>query len=359
MSEHPEDQLGMPSTLDDVTEEWLSSALSCRFPGTKVTSLYVGSIIHGSSTKVRLLLNYNRAGHEHRLPPTLWMKTGFEKHSGQLSDSNRSEVLFYRLRAPEGLTNQPQCYFAGSNVVSRRSVMLLEDLLARNVRFGFAPEPTTPASARQVIEMMARYHARWWNSPDLAKLGPVGGSLVADDWISIHMAEENFARTMALPRAKFVPARWQDRELMAKALYKLWALNAASTSFCMLHGDMHLGNCFFEPNGRPGFFDWSGTMWGPWAVDFAEFVLTSLDSPDRREHERYLLEYYLDQLVANGVKAPPSFSEAWLGYRRNALWGFSAATCPVALQPEEVCSPYTERYMAAIADLDALDSLGD
>jgi hypothetical protein len=357
MSQHLEDQIKMPVTLEDVTSEWLSQALSCRFPGTRVTSLHFGSIVHGSSTKVRLLLNYNVDGHAYRLPPTVWMKTGFEKHSGQISDSNRSEVLFYRHRAPEGLTNHAKCYFAGSNADTQRSVMLLEDLLARNARFGFATEPTTPATAREVIDMMARYHARWWNSPDLAKLGPLGGSLIADDWISIHMAEDNFAQTMALPRAAFVPAHWQDRDLMAKALYGLWELNSAQPPYCLLHGDMHLGNCFFEPGGKPGLLDWSGTMWGPWAVDFSEFLLTSLEVPVRRAHDRDLLAYYLEQLRSYGVQDPPSFEEAWLSYRRNALWGFSAATCPLALQPEEVCSPYTERYMAAITDLGSLDSL--
>lgn len=359
MSQHPEDQLIMPAKLEDVTAAWLSDALSCRYPGTRVTTLHVGTILHGSSTKVRLLLNYNQAGHVHRLPPTLVMKTGFETHSSALADSNRSEVLFYRNRAPEALTNQARCYFAGSNAATKRSVMLLEDLLGRNVRFGIASEPTTVDGARQVIDMIARYHARWWNSAALPRLGPMGGSLVADDWIAIHVSAQNFADTMALPRAQFVPDAWRDRDLIARALYRLWELNSKTPPYCALHGDMHLGNCFFEPDGTPGMFDWSGTMWGPWTVDFCEFVMTALSIADRRASERDLIVRYLDQLRLHGVASPPTFDEAWLSYRRNAIGGFLSTTCPAKLQPEAVCVPYTERYMAAIADLDALASLDD
>jgi Phosphotransferase enzyme family len=358
MSQDPQDQISMPGALGAVTSEWLSDALSCRFPGTQVISLETGSIIHGSSTKIRLNLTYNGAGHAHQLPPTMMMKTGFEAHSDQLAESNRSEVLFYRHRTPDGLTNHAKCYFAGTDAASHRSVMLLEDLLGRDVTFGFATRPTTPAIARQMLDMIARYHARWWNSPDLPQLGPVGGgAAIADDWIGLFLAPENFEQTMALPRASFVPQEWQSPDLMGKALYALREINASGPPCCMLHGDMHLGNCFFEPNGKPGLLDWSGTMWGPPMIDLSEFLVTSLAIADRREHEVDLIKYYLQQLAAYVVNNPLSFEQAWLSYRRNAVWGFTSATCPASLQPDDVLSPYTERYMAAIADLDSLESL--
>jgi Phosphotransferase enzyme family len=358
MTQFPEDNRTMPASLEDVTPEWLSDALSCRYPDTQVLSLHVGSIIHGSSTKIRLLLTYNDAGHAHRLPPTLMMKTGFEENSNQVADSNRSEVIFYRLRDPDRLTNHAKCYFAGSNADSKRSVMLLEDLLARNVTFGFAARPTTPAIAQQMLDMLARYHARWWNSPELAQIGQLGGgAAIADDWIGLLMAPENFAVCMTLPRAAFVPAEWKDARLMGKALYSLRDINASGPPYTMLHGDMHLGNCFFEPDGEPGLLDWSGTTSGPAAIDLSEFLITALDISDRRAHDRDLMKYYLQQLCVYGVPEPPSFDDAWLSFRRNAAGGFMSAVCAPYMQPEAVISPYTERYMAAIADLDALESL--
>jgi cytochrome P450 len=37
--------------------------------------------LHGTATKVWLLLTYNEAGRAHRLPPTVWAMCRFEAHS--------------------------------------------------------------------------------------------------------------------------------------------------------------------------------------------------------------------------------------------------------------------------------------
>ena len=45
----------------------MTGALAVNFPGTVVTSLTIGAVIHGTATKVRLMMTYNDAGHAHRL----------------------------------------------------------------------------------------------------------------------------------------------------------------------------------------------------------------------------------------------------------------------------------------------------
>ena len=48
--------LRMPQSLDEVTADWLTQALSHRFPGTVVTSAVPGSEVRATGTKLRLLL---------------------------------------------------------------------------------------------------------------------------------------------------------------------------------------------------------------------------------------------------------------------------------------------------------------
>jgi hypothetical protein len=344
----------LPQSISELTAERLSAILASTYPGVEVTSVHIGTAIYGSNTKVRLLLNYNEAGHSQRLPATMFAKCCFELHSRQVAEIAQSEVAFYLQRAPEGLVNAPECYFAGLDHDSRTAFLLLEDLLARNITFGFALRPIDPKIVQRALEMLARYHARWWNSPELATLGPAGGTIVADDLVSFMFDAPNFDKCLTLPRFKFVPTELHDPERFRKAIHMLWKSNAQGPQ-CILHGDLHLGNCYFEVDGTPGFLDWQGDTRGCWAHDVTELLLTALDIDDRRNNERPLLEFYLQQLRANGVEAP-DFEEAWRQYRRNTLWSATSAVCPVEYQPEPVCAAYTQRAMAAITDLDALAS---
>src|SRR5271167_3454811 len=86
----------IPGTMDQITADWLTSALSKKYPGTVVTSVFRGTVIHGTATKIRLLLSYNADGHAHRLPPTIWLKGGYEPHSEQQIPIYAGETCFYR-----------------------------------------------------------------------------------------------------------------------------------------------------------------------------------------------------------------------------------------------------------------------
>lgn len=343
--------LHLPQTLSDLTATWLSAALASGYPGVEVVSVHFGTMVHGTNTKVRLLLAYNEAGHYHRLPPTMFAKCGFEIHSPLVADCARSELLFYQQRAPEAAINAPKCYFAGLDEKSGTSFLLLEDLLARNVRFGNAMRPVDPQTARQAMGMLAMYHARWWNCPGQPQRHSASANIVTDVWLD----GSNFELSKTLPRFEFVLPELHDRERFRKAVYKLWDSNMQVTP-CILHGDLALGNCFFDADGSPGFLDGQGDTLGCWAYDFTSFLITALEVEDRRKHERQLLEFYLEQLRSHGADAP-GFEDAWLQYRRNIIWPGTAAVLPVQFQPEAVCTAYTRRAMAAAKDLDALGSL--
>ena len=143
----------MPETLEGITADWLTRALEIDYPGTVVTSATPGSSVRATGTKLRLLLDYNDAGHAHRLPPTMWFKSGLEPHSDHVRSSHEREGLFYSQIAPHGLINAPKGYFA--EVDDRGFAgQLIEDLLARNARFGSEARPVGTDAAAQTLTML-------------------------------------------------------------------------------------------------------------------------------------------------------------------------------------------------------------
>ena len=77
-----------------------------------------------------------------------------------------------------------------------------------------------------------------------------------------------------------------------------------------------------EPDGRVGFVDWQTVAVGPWVHDVNYFLVSALDVPDRRAHERELLGHYLKALASFGVSAPGTGPgvEPTTGRRSTASW---------------------------------------
>jgi Phosphotransferase enzyme family len=351
----PEDGLGIPERAEEITAGWLSQALAVRYQQTEVTLVHTGRVIHGSGTKIRLVLEYNDVGHGHRLPPTMWVKTGYEPHSDMIRNSYVGEKNFYRDVGRTGLINAPYCYFGGTDADTGLTLLLLEDLLARNAGFGLATRPLDVQTVDRALEMMARYHAVWWAAPQLASLGEFGGSFVSDDIIFALIDSEGWERWVNEPRGSRVPAEYRSRDAIRRAYRRLWELEREGAP-CLLHGDPHLGNMFFEPDGTPGFLDWQRVMQGHWAHDVAYFVISALEPELCAAHERELLSRYLERRASFGAPAM-DFNAAFLAYRRQALHGLVWVINPLTMQPEEVNSANAHRFGAATARLDSWAAL--
>lgn len=356
MSRAPEDSLTLPLSLTEINADFLSEALSVRSPGVVVRSVHLGTIIHGSATKVRLLLDYDSAGHAAGLPPTLFLKGGFEDHGLVSSAGYASEVSFYRDIAPELPVNLPRSYFSGVDSSSGQAILLLEDLLARNASFGRATESISPDTAAATLELLARLHALWWEQDDkLPGLRFVDGAAAADGLVQGLLGAEHWEKSLAGPQAASVPAPLRNREHMVQLVRNLWDGDTKGPH-CLLHGDAHLGNMFFERDGAPGFLDWQTTQRGAWAHEYTYFLVGALSIEDRRAHERALLEHYLAALRSHGVDAP-SFDAAWLSYRRHTAHGVLWVVCPLEMQPLDVIEANVTRFTAAMTDLDAASAL--
>jgi hypothetical protein len=345
----------VPFSAADLTAGWLTAVLQPRYPETIVTGLHLGTDIHGTSTKIRLLVSYNDAGHRHGLPPTMWFKGGFEPHS-ETEDMRivyAGEAAFFGQIATSLDNNIPASFAAIIDPGSNRSFLLLEDLLARNATFRDTTQSISPDEALPLIEELATLHAATWNSASLQKLPWLngGGSLLQS--CDIMMSPETWARSLSLPRGQFIRGPLRDFDHIRASVLKVLRSDVQSPT-CLVHGDSHIGNAFFPVKERPGFIDWQSTFYGMWAHDVAYFLITALTIEDRRRHERDLLAHYLNELGARGVRL--GFDDAWLEYRRHALYSCSWSMCLPEWQAEERCCSVTEKAFAATADLETLNA---
>ena len=114
----------------------------------------------------------------------------------------------------------------------------------------------------------------------------------------------------------------------------------------------------YEAEGRVGFVDWQTVALGPWVHDVNYFVVSALDVPDRRAHERDLLGHYLNMLATYGVSVP-GLDEAWSDYRRATVHGFLGWLCNLDhWQPAEVNTATYARFGMAMIDHDTYAALG-
>jgi len=360
LSVDPAPALPLPVTIAGITADWLTRAIGTTVPGVIVRDAQVVEVMPGTSTKVRVAIDYADPAHTATLPGRVIVKGGFEDHSPALAAMFLNEIRFYRDIQPISTLRTPMALFAANDPSSHQAIVVMEDLAALHVSFCTPLRPQSHAMCARRLADLARFHAQSWNSPDFAP-----GR--AWDWVRSRFATESAAYAgrylapqvwnhyMALPRAAAVSSRLHDREWMAHALRRLAEIDAESDR-CILHGDTHLGNLYIEADGTPGYLDMQVTR-ANWALEVAYHIATSIDLADRRRWEGALLEGYLATLRASGVVAP-DFDEAWRAYVRALAYAyFIFVINEVRFQTEAVNTANTARVGAAMIDLGTIAAL--
>lgn len=72
---------------------------------------------------------------------------------------------------------------------------------------------------------------------------------------------------------------------------------------CWIHGDAHLDNVLFRPDGTAVLLDWSGAATGPAAVDLARLLTEGVNAGARSELATDLISAYAKELDAGGATA--------------------------------------------------------
>ena len=347
----------LPLSLDEVTPDWLTSALSTRFPGVKVSTAVRDAERAGTSTSARFTLQYASRGAGNAAPDTVYVKGGFDDAMRRrVWAALIQEARFYAEFGPEVPVDIPLVYFAGVDFEAKQGVLILEDMTARGVRFGQIPDYNSVDTVAKVIEGQAKLHAKFWNDPRLPAYREwaepqrlfIRYIFRQKHWEAVHQRQYADMIRQVLPSPEFA-IRAQER---------LWAINDARIP-TLLHGDCHFGNLFFTPEGQPGYLDWQCTFPGVPGHDHAEMIISALTTDDRRASERDLITLYREVLVASGVKDAPSFDDLFLSYRQNLMHNMGFAVFnPYDMQTVLVTDTSAIRALHAAIDLDMAGALG-
>lgn len=357
----------LPHHLDDADSEWLTSVLTWHYPGVVVDDVRFTDVTFGSACRATMEISYRTAGDGPLRPPesallkmtlsrqvitessmpAFWLPT--------MTALNQAEVRFYGGGTGAALLGDrvPQCWYAGED--SGVTAILMEDLRRRReLKFQSFDRPLEPDSMASILEVLARLHAARWQHPDLvAQPLPDGLQFGMLDAL---LGEENWTAQMSRPRGEHVPPLLQDRLRVATAIGAMNDIKQRSP-VCLLHGDPHVGNMFFDAGGG-GLFDWQLFTSGHWAYDVVWSMVGAMTIEARRANDRDLLAHYLDALSRHGVEAP-TFNSAWRSYRTFAIAGFLNFLTPGdTVQTEEYNTEVGKRHATAAVDLDSLKLLG-
>mgnify|MGYP000981840164 CR=1 FL=1 len=297
--------LPLPMTLAEITPAWLTAALRTRAPVATVTDAEIVQVINGTCTKVRIRLQLDEAARRAGIPERVMLKGGFEEHSRRIAHIHYLEARAYADVVPVLELPAPACYFAQYSEAQRQGIVIMEDLSVRGVKFCRIREPQSFEEVAKRLTVLARFHARTWNSPEFARgrwewVPAAISSFVERN--ACYLEPETWASFVDSPQGAAASVRFHDRHWMGEALRKIGAYSEVHTHV-LLHGDCHPGNLYVDADGTPSFFDFWPAR-GPFMRDIAYHVCTVLDTADRRRWEGPLLQHYLDELRWNGVDAP-------------------------------------------------------
>lgn len=323
------DTLRMPQSAADVTPALLNAIVRPHRPDVRFDAVrVVESKAYGDgmvSTAARVILAPGyAAGSPAGLPERLVLKLG-RSPDFLIGPLYANEVSFYNRIAPELSGVELPASFGGAyDAATQQFALLLEDLTLRDARFPNAITPVSLDEVRAILATLARVHARFWQSPRF------GGEL---DFVETHVEGPlaTFMRDL-VPQAiqQEIDTENFKRELVERLRTTGDALRRGTQALhrhqqslphTLLHGDTHIGNTYLLPDGRGGLLDWQLCVRGHHMHDVNYLITTALSIGTRREQERALLAYYLDQLAEAGVAAPPGFDESWTEYRRTLIWG--------------------------------------
>lgn len=277
----------------------------------------------------------------------------------------RNEVNVYRHLNPASFLESP-VYFGGAYDSGGNSMLLmLEDLSDRGVTFPHVNVPTSVKRMQSLLDQLAILHARYWNSPRLAE---------ASGWLESHVKGHIHDQFLALRphvtrqlaaeqfKREMVERTGTDADSLFRQVQRLQQ-HQATLPQTLCHGDTHIGNTYRLPDDTGGLFDWQLASQGFCLHDISYLLATGLSVAERRAHERDLLAYYRERLLAHGVADVPGLDDLWLEYCRGMVWGLYIGwlITPVINYGWEITVMAHLRTMTAYEDLDAsrlIDSLG-
>lgn len=342
--------IAIPDSVESISAEWLSQAVSQRYPGSKADSFKILDAHSGTTGRVQLVADW-QAGSD--APSALFGKLAptdpISRQMVAFTDMGRREARFYDSIASEVCVRIPSpIWSAWSDADPSRYFMILEDLSSAGCSFpshGDGGPQTTPEA---MIDTLAKLHGQFWESSrfedDLSWIDAPMRSSIGPQLVEEGLRQ--FGERMPAPFHDLAELYLQHNEAVCDLL--------DSGPSTLTHGDSHIGNTFLDGD-EIGLLDWACVCRAPGMRDVSYYLCNSVPSATRASTESALVSRYLKRLEDGGGKAAP-FDEAWRQYRRLATCSWIAATATAAagsrMQTLEVGLRAMDRATKAIVDLD-------
>ena len=353
----------IPSTLDDITAEWLTSALGQRGLKTQVSSVTPETIgegagANGVTTRLRVVYAAgNPAG-----PSTMIIKLPATapavKQVAIRQQFYQNEIHFYDDFADRVAVSIPRRYYSGMDEKAELFALLLEDMAPAVTGNDFTG--CSYDEAVLIVTEIAKLHAPWWNSPEIDTIAwlPTGEP-------NIDVAHARF-NEFVLPG--LMNNYGHTFSPMVKAVVETYCKNF-STVIGMIsaepntltHSDYRLVNLLIggtPPSQKITVVDWQRVAKAKGLVDIAFFTVLSLPPERRREWEASLVETYHERLLESGV-ADYSLEQCKQDYRL-CTFAPTRITLSFAARPEtdlggvhgkRLQTTLVERVVTAIEDM--------
>jgi hypothetical protein len=321
--------MDFPRTVEEITPKWLTQVLreSADIGSAQVRSFDIANIgdDQGVAGDVRRLhLTYDSALGGDPASVIAKLPRNDLPSNPVIAAFGVRETRFYQELSSESGMRTPTLYTSELDDQNGDFILLLEDL--NSLRSVDQTSGCDYVDAHTALQAVAAMHAKWWNEP----------SLQGANWL----LDRPFPNTTELAQERFVQDIDQFMDIAgahvptsietvaSKLGPKLHEVVNGVTGppFTLVHGDYSLSNIFFsdQTGDHAGVvpFDWAlaGRLKG--ASDVAFFLMESLTTGVRREHEERLLSDYHEALVAGGVSGY-SLDELWTDVRIAALPHFA------------------------------------
>lgn len=305
-------ELSVPFTVQDLTPGWLTTALG----GSRVES-FRAETIGGDTGFLGALARVTPIYGGSPGPKSLIVKFASSDESvraiANFMRAYEREVMFYRELALDVPCRPPAHLFSAMDLAAGRFVLGLEDMAEAEI--GDQVAGGSEADAFDVVRMLARLHAHYWQSeklnempwmPDLTEVLEMALPILVGAQAAFR---ERFSDVMAGDTAAQQP---EAIEMLPRFIEKY-----ADEARTIIHMDTRLDNIAFEEGSgvdRIRLFDWQIAAKGPAAYDLMYFIVGSLEIDLRRRIEPALISAYYDELIASGVRAY-AMDELMLDYR--------------------------------------------
>jgi hypothetical protein len=341
----------VPNSLDEaMSPEWLTEALSTRYPGVRVASVVVGAIDSRVSTNARFQVTFD-APQSADLPEELCLKAYFGASMQAARLAGEAEALFYRELASSTAITTLQSVYVDLDPSSGCGVIVTADVIAQGGSFLDPRDDLTAEQVARSLTQLARLHAATWGSAVWERAPWLDPRM---DRLLEGRGSEAVRKCLASPLGASIPVEVRDAERVIAAYRRAAAESARAQPWTVLHGDAHLGNLFLGRDGEPAFLDWQLVQRGPWYIDVGYHVASSMGVRERRSSEQDLLDHYLDHLEAGGIDRP-ALEVAREGLKRGIAYGLFLWSMTSMVDPE-VTAVLLHRLGSAAADHDALST---